>query len=491
MEIESLLGSTPRVASGRIALDDGHRTITYGDLPDIVLSEANFLRASGGLRFALLADNGVGWAISDLALHHLHRLNVPMPGYFTPAQKHHVLEDPGIDTVVTDRPVEVQEHWPQFHLLGSSPSSGLSILRRDLEFWGQRRAPFGVAKVTYTSGSTAEPKGVCLTSATLNRVTRSLANSTSSIGIQRHLCLMPLPTLLENLAGVHAPLRAGATCIVPSCNDTGMSFGALDPSRLLKTLNLTRPDSVVLVPELLRLLVRTAQAGQPLPSSLKFVAVGGAVVSPSLLAEAKDVGLPVFEGYGLSECASVVSLNTPGATRAGSVGRPLPHVRVRAGEGGQLFVTGAVMSGYLGDAFSHAPQEIATGDLGEIDEDGYVYVHGRLRNIFITSYGRNVSPEWVERELVHELVIRHAFAFGEAQPAVSALLSPAQPGLDHSVLDAAVSRANDRLPDYAQVRRWSCMPEHPTFSNGLLTTNGRLRRERVVELFGALLQGAA
>jgi long-subunit acyl-CoA synthetase (AMP-forming) len=165
-------------------------------------------------------------------------------------------------------------------------------------------------------------------------------------------------------------------------------------------------------------------------------------------------------------------------------------VRVRLDERGQILVSGAVMSGYLGAETRNGPREIATGDLGEIDADGYVYVRGRLRNIFITSLGRNVSPEWVERELAHEPVIRHAFAFGEAQPAVSALLVPAQAGLDGATLEHAVSRANSRLPDYAHVRRWACMPEAPTFSNGLLTANGRLRRDRVRERFGSLLQAA-
>jgi long-subunit acyl-CoA synthetase (AMP-forming) len=174
------------------------------------------------------------------------------------------------------------------------------------------------------------------------------------------------------------------------------------------------------------------------------------------------------------------------------VGKPLPHVRLRLDEGGQIRVSGAVMSGYLGDdADRSLPVEIATGDLGEVDPDGFVYVRGRLRNIFITSFGRNVSPEWVERELSHEPPIRHALAFGEGLPAVRALVSPAQPGLERKVIEQAIARANARLPDYARVQRFACMPEAPTLDNGLLTANGRLRRDRVLERFGSLLNEAA
>ena len=491
MQIEAMLGSTPRQFPGRIALDDGVRVITYARLSEMVLTEAQFLLACGGLRFGLLADNGCGWVIADLALHHLNRLNVPLPAYFTAAQQWHAIEDASLDTLVTDRPDEVMAQWQGFRRVGFSPASGLAVLHRTVATDSRKRVPPGITKITYTSGSTAEPKGVCLSSGTLDCVSRSLMSATATLPIQRHLCLMPLATLLENLAGVHAPLRAGASCIVPRSSESGMSYGALDPQRILRTLNQVQPESVVLVPELLKLLARASQAGHVTTKSLKFVAVGGAVVSRSLLDECAGLGLPVFEGYGLSECASVVCLNTPDASRIGSVGRPLPHVRVRLDGDGQIIVSGAVMSGYLGGAPLSWPPEVATGDLGEIDADGFVFVRGRLKNIFITSLGRNVSPEWVERELAHEPAIRHAFAFGEAQPVVSALLTPAQQGLDAAVIENAVNRANARLPDYAQVRRWACMPEMPSLSNGLLTANGRLRRERVLERFGPLLQSGA
>ncbi len=491
MQIEALLGGTLRDSPARVAIDDGTRTLTYGQLAEVVRGEAAFLRATGGVRFALLAENGCPWAVGDLALHHLHQLNVPLPPWFSAAQRRHVIDDAGIDTVLTDRKAELLASWPEFHAAGQSPYSGLHVLRRAVEPGARRSVAIGVTKITYTSGSTGDPKGVCLSSAAMNCVSRSLAATLGPAGIQRHLSLMPLPTLLENIAGIHAALRTGASCVVPPESVTGMAYGNLDPQRLLIAIGHARPHSLIVVPELLRVLVRASQAGHELPCSLKFIAVGGAPVSRTLLDEAAEIGLPVFEGYGLSECASVVCLNTPTAVRRGSVGRPLPHARVRIDERGQIHVSGAVMAGYLGNSVQRGPLEIATGDLGETDADGYLYVRGRLKNIFITSLGRNVSPEWIERELAQEPEIRHAFAHGESQPMVSALVSPAQPGLDASVIEHAVGRANARLPDYAQVRRWVRMPEAPTVSNGLLTANGRLRRERVLERFGELLRAVS
>ena len=270
------------------------------------------------------------------------------------------------------------------------------------------------------------------------------------------------------------PLLLGATSLLPPASRTGMSYGGLDAQMLIGRVAASQAHSLVLVPELLRVLIAGSRSAGGLPH-LRFVAVGGASVSPALLAEAAAAGLPVFEGYGLSECASVVCLNTPAASRAGSVGRPLPHVRLRVDESGEIHVAGAVMSGYLG-APQRQAHEIATGDIG--DADGYVYVRGRRRNRFITSFGRNITPEWVENELLAEPEVLRAMVLGEAQPHAAALIWPLE-GVPPAQIEAAVVRANARLPDYARVRRWACAPDSPAELRQLLTSNGRLRRAAV------------
>ena len=341
--------------------------------------------------------------------------------------------------------------------------------------------------MTYTSGSTAAPKGVCLGATDLEAVAQSLAGATAALGVERHLCLLPLATLLENVGGIYAPLLAGARAMLPGAAATGMSYAGPDVPRLLACIGASEPDSLILVPELLRLLVVAAERGWPVPRSLKFVAVGGASVAVELLERAAAVGLPVYEGYGLSECASVVCLNTPAARRKGSAGRPLPHAQVRVDADGQLMVSGVTMRGYLGDAPRRPGEEWATGDLGEIDADGYVYVRGRLRNIYITSFGRNVSPEWVEREIALEPAIRHVLVHGEARPYAVAIVSANRDGADAATIDRAIAAANARLPDYAQVRRWIRATEPFALENGLLTSNGRLRRREIEQRHAALI----
>ena len=347
--------------------------------------------------------------------------------------------------------------------------------------------PPGTVKVTYTSGSTASPKGVCLGAGDLEAVAQSLADATAALGIERHLCLLPLATLLENVGGIYAPLLAGACSVLRPAAITGMRHAGPDVARMLGCVTSARPGSLILVPELLRLLVAAAEHGWPAPASLSYVAVGGAPVATELLERAVAVGLPVYEGYGLSECASVVCLNTPESQRLGSVGRPLPHARVRVGGDGQLMVSGITMRGYLADHACRPGEEWATGDLGEIDADGYVYVRGRLGNMYITSFGRNVAPEWVEREIAVEPRIRHVMVHGEARPFAVAIVSACHDGADAATIERAIGAANARLPDYAQVRRWARAPEPFSFENGLLTANGRLRRRDIVERHGALL----
>ena len=460
-----------------VVVDDLNRSLTGGELPAALAAERAWLARHGVERCAIAADNGVGWVVADLALHLARHVSVPLPPAFTPAQRAHALADAGVDSILIDE--RAPTDWPPgYALVGDiAPGSGLRMLQRPQQ---ARRAslPDGTSKITYTSGSTGAPRGVCLSALHLETVAQSLVDATAPLALRRHLCLLPLATLLENVAGVLAPLLAGARCIVPPPALTGIGPAGLGVPQLLTMLTQQLPDSIILVPELLRLLVGATAQGWSPPASLRFVAVGGAVVAPALLARAIECGLPVYEGYGLSECCSVVCLNTPGASRVGSVGRVLPHARVRVDTHGEIHVRGATMLGYVGDVARPVGASLATGDLGQIDADGYLYVLGRQRNVFITSFGRNVSPEWVEAEIALEPGVAQVLVHGEGRPYAVALIVPTRPDLDAGAIHQAVTAANSRLPSYAQVRQWLRVPPFSA-CEGLATANGRLRRDAI------------
>jgi long-subunit acyl-CoA synthetase (AMP-forming) len=181
----------------------------------------------------------------------------------------------------------------------------------------------------------------------------------------------------------------------------------------------------------------------------------------------------------LSECGSVVALNTPKNNKIGSVGKPLPHVTVKLGGYGEILVKGRNLLGYVGNTdSSQQTHYLPTGDIGHFDDEGYLYITGRKKNQFITSYGRNVSPEWVERELTLSSYIAQAAVFGEAKPWNVAVIVPAK-NASQEQIDISIAVINQILPDYARVSKWIIAGAAFTPQNEQLTSNGRLRRDVV------------
>ena len=260
----------------------------------------------------------------------------------------------------------------------------------------------------------------------------------------------------------------------------------MHPGELLAALHRYLPTTVILVPQLLKLLVECASAGGSLPSSLRFVAVGGAPCASRLIERASALGLPVFEGYGLSEAGSVISMNLPLAHRAGSVGMPLPHASVRVAGDGEIVVTDNLFRGYLGEG-SSPPREWPTGDLGHLDADGYLYVTGRKKTAFATAFGRNVSPEWVEGELASDPAVLQAALFGEGRDRNVAVLVT-HPAATRARIEAAVKAANARLPDYARVAAWHGCVTPFTAANGLAQASGSPNRRAIARHFADELE---
>ncbi len=347
--------------------------------------------------------------------------------------------------------------------------------------------PQGCAKLTYTSGSTGDPKGVCLTQEVMETVAASLAAATDASADERHLAALPYATLLENIGGLYAPLLVGGTVCAPGLSAVGLSGASgLDIRQFVGILNERRISTCIMIPQMLHGLIAALEAGMPKPNSLRYIAVGGAPVSEYLLDRADVLGLPVFEGYGLSEAASVVAVNRAGANKPGSVGRPLPHVDLKFAEDGEILVRGSLFSGYLGDAPLAENTYWPTGDIGELDDEGFLHLTGRKKHLFITAFGRNVSPEWVERELTIEPAIAQACVFGEARPFNVAVIQPregvAQDGVKQA-MDQAVDAANGRLPDYARVSHWLLADEPFSVGNGLWTGTGRPRRQQIYKAY--------
>jgi acyl-CoA synthetase (AMP-forming)/AMP-acid ligase II/heme oxygenase len=459
-----------------IGIEAGESRWAFAELRAQVETFSAHLRENKVRVLATLMDNGAPWIVADLAALQAGVVHLPLPGFFTPQQIGHALQAAGADALLA-----LPQAAPAFAPARAEPIEVAGEPFAWLRLPGRAVAmPAGTVKLTFTSGTTGTPKGVCLGRESIGRVANGLAQALAPLAIARHLSALPFAVLLENVAGVLAPLSQGATCIAPPLASLGLTGASgFDPARFHATVMATQPHSLILLPQMLRAWAAWLQAtGARAPASLKIVAVGGAAVGATLIAAAQAVGIPACEGYGLSEGSSVQTLNLPGAQRPGSAGRALPHARLRVAADGEIEVAGSLFLGYLGDS-TPAPDWWRSGDLGEIDADGYLHVRGRRKQVLITAFGRNVSPEWVETALRSEPEIAQAVVFGEAQPALSAVLWPIRPDLPDAALQAAVGRANATLPDYARIARWCRATAAFNADTGLATANGRPQRAAI------------
>lgn len=435
----------------------------------------------------LLMENSPAWIATDLAALQAGCTHIPLPVFFSDRQLRHAIADAQVDTLVTDDPARLQRLFPQ------AATSQLDIAGQQYTRFTLRddvpATLTGTARITYTSGTTGSPRGVCLSGHALATVAASLVNAVRAKPGDRALVLLPLPILLENIGSVYAPILAGAQIIVPGPEETGIyGSSGIDQERLAATLQRHQPTTLIVPPVLLKLLVELGRRSR-LPASLRFIAVGGAPVGTALLQAAAELGLPVYQGYGLSEACSVVAVNTAEDNRPGSVGKPLPHCRLRIGSNGEIRIRGVTYTGYVNGARHAANTDLCTGDYGYLDDDGYLYVTGRMNDRIITAYGRNIAPEWIESELQACPAILQAAVLGNDMPQPVAVLVPGN-GATTDQLDMIVESVNAGLPDYARIGYWLVADAPFDSATGELTPGGTLRRTVVEQRYtGRLAAG--
>jgi long-chain acyl-CoA synthetase len=462
-----------------IALTDGRASLTYEALWRKTEEWAETLTAilPTNAPVGLCMDNCLSWVALELSLVKLRVPVVPIPLFFTEAQRRHALSESGAGMLLCDRSLPGYDCPNPVTIFGQTifacPYTTASV-----------ELPWDTAKITYTSGTTDQSKGVCLSQSGLESVANAVLESVGREYAGIHCALLPLAVLLENVAGLYPTLLAGGCYHVPSLSTIGFgkSFSP-DYSVLARSLRDCDATSAIVVPEILRGLSEALERDALALPSLKLLAVGGARISMQLLRRCERQHLPVFQGYGLTETASVVALNTPGHNRLGSVGRPLPGTRLELAADGEILIKRPALLGYLGQG--PASDVLPTGDLGRLDKDGYLFIDGRKTNVIITAFGRNVAPEWVESELLSRAEIAQTMVFGDAAPALGALIVPAV-GVNDVEISTAVARTNLTLPEYAVIKHWTRVAPF-TVANRQLTGNGRIRRATIAHDFARLM----
>ncbi len=552
---------------------DGFTWLSYGAWGEAVAACRAGLAGLGvgpGDRVSIVANNRVEWAVVAYATYGRGAALVPMYEAQRAEEWRYVLADSGARVVVAGRPdiatalraqqagLASLEHVLSLEAPAADPSSYAALLARG------RAAPVpaltpaagDVAGVIYTSGTTGTPKGVLLTHdnfctnvAAIHQVFRIDRDTTLSFlpwahvfGQTADLHAMlaggtaialndEIPNLIDNLARVRPTLLVAVPRIFNRVYDRVQQTVAAKPAPIralfqagVRAARRRRAGRALSLSE--RLALKGADAlifsktRRRLGGRLRFAVSGSAALGREVAEFIGAIGVDVYEGYGLTETSPVVSANCPGQARAGSVGRPLPGVRVEidrqvVGERGaeddprvgEIVVFGPnVMRGYHGDPAATAERLTAdggcrTGDLGYLDADGYLFITGRITEQYKLENGKFVVPSPLEEDLKLSPFIANALVYGLNRPHNVAVIV-----LDLVALGAWAEARGRTLDDptsdpevraliageieargagwrsFERVRGFCLLTEDFTTDNGLLTPSLKVRRERVIAL---------
>ncbi len=408
------------------------------------------------------------------------------------------------------------------------------------------------ATLIFTSGTTGEPKGVILTHRNI------LANVESSLEefdlgpTDTCLAHLPLAHILERMAGYYLMFHCGVViAYAENLTTVAQNLGEVRPTvavsvpRIFEKVYAGIQAKAAEAPAPVKALTFWAlgvarrvgehqTAGTPIPAGLRlqyaladhlvyakirhkvggrlrFFISGGAPLAPELAKFFNAIGIRIYEGYGLTETSPVIAVNTPARNKVGTVGPPLSNLEVRIAEDGEILVKGpSVFPGYFGNdaATREAFTEdgfFMTGDIGELDADGFLKITDRKKDLIVTAGGKNIAPQKVENVLKLSKYIADAMLYGDRKKFVSALIVPDPDWLeryakwkniahasvaelvrDPQVLDyygRVVEELQDKaeLASYERVKKFVLLPHEFSMGEGEVTPTMKVRRRKVTE----------
>ena len=512
------------------------------------------------------------WGVLDFALAAIGAVNVPVYDTDSAAQAERIINDSGVKLAVTDnrerydRLDSINDRCPGLqrilmmdgNALGALEGLGVSVSDEELEARIADTHADDLATIVYTSGSTGAPKGVELTHRNFLSVVRAGYECLGEVLCDNH------PRLLLFLPLAHCFARFIQYCSIGS--DDGVVGYLPDTKSLLPDLRSFKPTYLLGVPRVFekvynaasrkagtgfkgRIFAQAAQCAREwsrteqdggkhsasqrarhamfetsvyravrgaLGPNIRYVACGGAPLSADLAHFFAGIGLPMIQGYGMTETAAPFTVTRVNDNKIGTVGQPAPGSSVRIADDGEVQVRGAnVFRGYhnlpekTAETFT-ADGWLKTGDLGSLDEDGRLMITGRKKDIIITAGGKNVSPIPMEEEIAKCPIVEHAVVVGDGRPFIGALVTLDPEGLaswlptigqpaDSSLADAAalpqvreeiqpfVDRANATVSRAESVRKFVVLDAQFTQKNSCLTPSLKVVRPAVNHVFSGAI----
>ena len=566
--LERATGRGSRVVMMGQGADGAWKPITSDELYGRVRALADVLRGWGvakGDRVAILSENRWEWPVTDFATLAIGAVDVPLYPTLTPEQIGYMLRDSGAKVAV----LSSREQYDKLSAAGDLPllehvvvmdageftnAESFSALmegavarqQKDAGFEGMLKAvkPEDLATIIYTSGTTGEPKGVMLTHGNL---TSNVNYSTGPMGFSdKDSCISFLP--LSHVTARHTDYsllcHGVKLAYCPKFDQLAAAMQAVKPTvflavpRVYEKIRQAVEGKSAASPVKLKILHWAVGVGKKhraeilvgkTPGSLSWKMAnklvyskireafggcaevfisGGAPLGMDSAGWFADVGIRIFEGYGLTETSPVIAVNYPDAHRIGTVGQALKNVECRFAEDGELEVKGpSVFVGYwkkekeTAEVFT-SDGWFKTGDIGHMDQDGYLSITDRKKELLKTSGGKLIAPQPIENKLKANALVAQAALVGDKHKFACVLISPNFVALegwakgqgiatgDHAALvkDAKVVKAyqeivdkvNMSLANFESMKRMSVVPEEWSVEDGTLTPSMKLKR-RVVE----------
>jgi long-chain acyl-CoA synthetase len=463
---------------------------------------AAIIQAAGikpGDRVAQVSENRFEWVITDLALHLAAAVHVPIHVTLSGEQIAEQVADCGARLVF----VSSEELLAKFgELLHGVPIVVHDVAAKPQAIGGEARIvpeppvpspqPHDLATILYTSGTTGRPRGVMLSQRNLALNAAALADAFGGDADQTRLCILPLSHIYARTCDLYTWIYRGSRLVLAESRET-----------LARDCQLARPTALSAVPYVYQRIadrIRSHDAADDAKNLRAFfggqiecLSCGGAPLAPDVEAWYAERGLPILPGYGMTEASPVVAVSTPSCQRTSSVGPPLPGVDVRIADDGEIVVRGPnVMLGYWQDeaATSEVIRDawLHTGDLGELDADGFLYVRGRKKELIVLSTGKKVYPTRVEAMLTASPLIEQAAVFGDNQPGLAALVVLSACGLTRSEsIGAEIERCLANAAHEEQVRQFALLDRPFSIERGELTAKLSLCRQAIERNFAAEL----